>query len=64
MVAGLPAVTFSLSYTLANGFSERMDGIALFIQETEYELSCEYTPEHAGEIQAGCDQAIDTLHIK
>jgi len=62
-VAGAPGYLLTVSATSPTGIevSARMTVVAS--DSTLYVVSCQHTPEHATDIEAGCDQVLATFAI-
>lgn len=62
-VGGLPALEINVSNIpgVDNGESRI---IAVFQGDQEYFINCQSTPDHRDDVEAACDQALDTLTLK
>jgi hypothetical protein len=62
-VAGLPALRYNrVPVDSVERGESRL--IVVFDGATEYLINCQSTPDKRGEINAACDQAVDTLELK
>lgn len=61
-VAGLPALTAD-GVPVATVSEGESRFVFFFDGDVEYELNCQSTPAHRDEIEAACDQALETLSL-
>jgi hypothetical protein len=63
-VGGLPALRFEgTSVTLA-GVSVRSRLTLLYDGRNQYAVNCQFTPDRADEVNAGCDQIVDSFQVE
>jgi hypothetical protein len=63
-VAGLPALRLEASAINVNGIQTKSHVVLVYDGKTEYFLNCQYTPEGAAEMTAGCDQVIASFKVE
>jgi hypothetical protein len=63
-VDGLPAVRFEASAVAVNGRRTQSQLVLVFDGTTTYSLNCQYTPDRAAEMKAGCAQAVASFQVE
>jgi PsbP-like protein len=63
-VSGLPALRLEASGTTPEEVSIRSHVTLVFAGTTWYTLECDFAPEHAEEMQRGCDQIVSSFRVE
>jgi hypothetical protein len=62
-VAGLLAIRLEATAINVDGVQTKSHVVLVYDGKTEYYLNCQYTPDGATEMKAGCDQAVASFQV-
>jgi hypothetical protein len=63
-VAGLPALRLEASAVNVDGIETKSHLVLIYDGTAEYLLNCQYTPEGAETMEAGCGQVVESFQIE
>lgn len=63
-VAGLPAIRLEATAINLDGVETKSHVVLVYDRKTEYFLNCQYTPDGAAEMTAGCDHVVASFQVE